>query len=130
MHSVPLGHRASEILDEMRAIRQGDFIFNGARPGRPLGDVALFHVLKAMNWGAVTAHGMRSSFRDWAAERTDFPNEVCEMALAHRVADAVERAYRRGSLLQKRRALMAEWDRFCTTPDAQSTAEILEFARG
>jgi integrase len=58
---------------------------------------------------AVTVHGFRSSFRDWAAERTNFPREVCEQALAHTVANKVEAAYRRGDLLEKRRELMATW---------------------
>ena len=69
-----------------------------------------------MGRGDITGHGFRSSFRDWAAERTGFPAEVAEMALAHAVADAVERAYRRGDLFDKRRQLMDAWARFCEGP--------------
>ena len=74
-------------------------------------------VLKHMRHD-VTVHGFRSSFRDWAAERTSFPREVVEMALAHTIASAVERAYRRGDLLERRVQLMEAWARFCTTPAA------------
>jgi integrase len=66
----------------------------------------------------LTIHGFRSSFRDWAAERTGFPAEVAEMALAHTVADAVERAYRRGDLFQMRRQMMDAWAKFCAAPSA------------
>jgi integrase len=66
----------------------------------------------------ITPHGFRSSFRDWVAERTNFPAEVAEMALAHTVADAVERAYRRGDLFEKRRQLMDSWATFCATVPA------------
>ena len=65
---------------------------------------------------SVTVHGFRSTFRDWAAERTDFPSEVVEMALAHTVGDKTEAAYRRGDLFDKRRALMDEWAEFCEAP--------------
>jgi integrase len=63
----------------------------------------------------LTVHGFRSSFRDWAAERTNFPSEVAEMALAHAVSNKVEAAYRRGDLFEKRRRLMQQWATFCTT---------------
>jgi integrase len=75
-------------------------------------------VLKRMERGELTAHGFRSSFRDWAAESTTFPHEVAEMALAHTVGDKVEAAYRRGDLLQKRRQIMEAWARFCATKAA------------
>lgn len=103
-HRVPLSARAIEIL---RA-RQGD-----AQPF-PLSSMALLMLLRRMGRKDITAHGFRSSFRDWAAERTNFPNEVVEMALAHTVADAVEAAYRRGDLFDRRRALMDAWAKFST----------------
>jgi integrase len=76
-----------------------------------LSDMALGAVLKRMNVEA-TVHGFRSTFKDWAAERTDYPNEVSELALAHTIGSKVEAAYRRGDLIEKRRSLMADWERF------------------
>jgi integrase len=78
--------------------------------------MAMLNLLGRMGRGDVTAHGFRSTFRDWAAERTNFPNEVLEMALAHVVGDKVEAAYRRGDLFDKRRRLMDEWAEFCAEP--------------
>jgi integrase len=69
-----------------------------------------------MGRGDLTVHGFRSSFRDWVAERTNFPSDVAEMALAHAVGDKVEAAYRRGDLFERRRRIMAEWAKFCGTP--------------
>src|SRR4029077_17314980 len=68
---------------------------------------------------AVTRHGFRSTFRDWCAERSSFPHEVAEMALGHTVGDAVERAYRRGDLFEKRRQLAEAWARYCSSPQAE-----------
>ena len=74
--------------------------------------------LRRMGRGDLTAHGFRSTFRDWAAETTGFPAEVVEMALAHAVGDKVEAAYRRGDLFEKRRKLMEAWGSYCTAPPA------------
>ena len=84
-------------------------MFPGAKAGRPLSNMALLMLLRRMGRGDLTAHGFRSTFRDWAAERTDFPSEVAEMALAHAVGDKVEAAYRRGDLFEKRRQLAEAW---------------------
>jgi len=73
----------------------------------------------------VTVHGFRSTFRDWAAERTNFPNHVVEMALAHKIDDEVEAAYRRGDLFEKRRRLMTEWAIFCNTTKAAARGKIV-----
>ena len=89
-----------------------DLLFEVARAGRPLSNMALLMLLRRMGVDAM-AHGSRSSFRDWAAETTGYPAEVCEMALAHSIADKTEAAYRRGDLFEKRRKLMAEWAAFC-----------------
>ena len=78
--------------------------------------MAMTEVLRRMGRGDITVHGFRSTFRDWAAERTNFPSEVVEMALAHAVGDKVEAAYRRGDLFEKRRQLMTEWASYCNTP--------------
>jgi len=89
------------------------FLFSGQRAHRPLSNMAFLSTLRRMKVEA-TAHGFRSAFRDWASERTSFPPDVCEMALAHAVRDKTEAAYRRGDLFDKRRALMAAWDHFVT----------------
>jgi integrase len=112
-HRVPLGPRSRDLLTEMKSIRMNDFVFPGAKPGRPLSQMSLLMTLRRMGFGHITAHGFRSSFRDWAAECTSFPGEVAELALAHAVPNAVEAAYRRGDLLVKRRQLMESWSEFC-----------------
>ncbi len=78
-----------------------------------MSDAGLWAALKRMGHSDLTVHGFRSTFRDWAAERTNYPREVAEMALGHAVRDKTEAAYRRGDLFQKRRHLMDEWARFC-----------------
>ena len=107
------------ILEEMMKIRESDFVFPGGKRGKPLSNMAMLAVLKRTGRSDLTAHGFRSSFRDWAAERTNFPREVAEMALAHTVGDKVEAAYRRGDLLQKRRQIMEAWARFSVTTRPQ-----------
>ncbi len=89
------------------------FVFPGAKRGAPLSNMAFLMLLRRMGRDDLTAHGFRSTFRDWAAERTTFPAEVAEMALAHTVGDKVEAAYRRGDLFEKRRRLMEAWAAFC-----------------
>jgi integrase len=96
----------------MAEIRMDDYVFPGMRAGRPLGDKAFFKTLRRMGRADTTTHGFRSTFSDWAAEQTNFPSEVREMALAHVVGDKVEAAYRRGDLFQKRLDLMDAWARF------------------
>jgi len=115
-HRVPLSDAALAIVEAMAAIRSGDFVFPGGRTNRPLSNMAFLMLLRRMGRGDLTAHGFRSSFRDWAAERTGFPAEVAEMALAHAVADKVEAAYRRGDLFEKRRQLAEAWAKFCAAP--------------
>src|SRR6266446_7068944 len=118
-HRVPLSGAAVAILEEMKKIRESDFVFPGGKKGKPLSNMAMLAVLKRMDRDDLTNHGFRSSFRDWAAERTNFPREVAEMALAHAVGDKVEAAYRRGDLFQKRRQLMEAWGKFCVTARPQ-----------
>jgi integrase len=76
----------------------------------------MLELLRRMGHDSITVHGFRSSFRDWAAERTSYPNHVAEAALAHAVADKVEKAYRRTDLFEKRRRLMADWATWCSRP--------------
>jgi len=113
-HRVPLGARAMAIIETMHAIRTADLVFPG-RGERPMNRGALRLVLRAMGRDEMV-HGFRSTFRDWAAETTGFPNHVVEMALAHAVGDNVEAAYRRGDLFEKRRKLMLAWAAHCNQP--------------
>jgi integrase len=115
-HRVPLADAAMAIVEKMAAIRSGEFVFPGGKAGRPLSNMAFLMLLRRIGRNDLTVHGFRSSFRDWAAERTGFPAEVAEMALAHAVSDKVEAAYRRGDLFQKRRQLAEAWAKFCATP--------------
>jgi integrase len=125
-HKVPLSPRAVVILNQLSEVRLSEFVFPGQDESRPISGIALRRLLRKMRPG-VTVHGFRSAFRDWAAETTDFPNHVVEMALAHTVSDAVEAAYRRGDLFEKRRKLMEQWAAFCVQSPA--TAEIVSLRR-
>ncbi len=113
-HRVPLSPRAVEIVRESFK-QEGEYVFPGQDEGKPLSNMAMLQLLKRMDRTDITVHGFRSSFRDWAAERTSYPREVCEMALAHAVGNQVEAAYRRGDLFEKRRRLMLEWAKHCDT---------------
>jgi integrase len=117
-HRVPLSDRAIAIL---RALpREADYVFIGARKGEPLSNMAMAELLKRMERTHITVHGFRSTFRDWSAETTAYPNHVVEMALAHVIGDKVEAAYRRGDLFEKRRRLMADWSRYCYSPSVSA----------
>jgi integrase len=115
-HRVPLAEAALELLRNLYTETGNDSVFIGRQRGLGLGDRALAEVLARMGRTDVTVHGFRSTFRDWAAEVSHFPNHVIEQALAHAIGNAVERAYRRGDLFEKRRALMEEWAQFCSRP--------------
>lgn len=93
--------------------KPGKFIFRDGRAGRPLSNTALLMTLRRMGRDDLTAHGFRSTFRDWAGHVTDFPNDVIEMALAHTVGDKVEAAYRRSDGFRKRLLLAEAWAHFC-----------------
>ena len=120
-HRVPLSACALAILEEMQAHRHGDggFVFPGGREGKPLSNMAFLMLLRRMKRDDLTAHGFRATFKTWASERTSFPNEIVEAALAHVVGSKVEQAYRRGDMFEKRRRLMQQWATFCTTPPTQ-----------
>lgn len=131
-HVVPLSAPALDLLRRQKAESANDLIFPGVRGGQ-LSDMSLTAVIRRMNgdvpiWmdangQTVTVHGFRSSFRDWAGEVSNFPREVIEHALAHQLKDKAEAAYQRGSLLEKRRLLMAGWANFCDRP-ATATASV------
>jgi integrase len=112
-HRVPLSPPAVALLQAQTRIEANDLVFPAPRGGQ-LSDMSLTAVMRRMEAPAVP-HGMRSTFRDWAAERTNFPREMAEMALAHTIGNAVEAAYRRGDLFEKRAAMMDAWAKFCAT---------------
>ena len=121
---MPLSDAALAVLDKARPLaltRNGAAdpaapVFPGPRRALPLSNMVMLMQLRRMKRGDLTAHGFRSTFSDWAAERTGYPREVVEMALAHAVENKVEAAYRRGDLFEKRRNLMEAWADFCTAP--------------
>ncbi|HXC90211.1 MAG TPA: integrase arm-type DNA-binding domain-containing protein [Stellaceae bacterium] len=124
-HRVPLSDAALAILDRLADTRQGEFIFPGGQAGRPLSNMAMLVLLRRMKRDDLTVHGFRSTFRDWAAERTSFQNEVIEMALAHAIGDKVEASYRRGDLFEKRKRLMEAWGGYCqSTPAAGAVVSL------
>lgn len=128
-HRVPLSDAAQKVLGGLPRIDDSPYLFPGARQGRPLSNLAMLMGLRRMGRGNLTMHGFRSTFRDWAAERTQYPREVCEVALAHKVADGAEAAYWRGDVFEKRRALMADWAKYATTPPAANVIQA-DFKRG
>lgn len=103
-HRVPLSGKALDLLKKQKAEYPGDLVFPGMKEGKPLSDMSLTAVLRRMERNEITVPGFRSSFRDWAAESTAYPNEMVEMALAHTIGNKVEAAYRRGDLFEKRAA--------------------------
>lgn len=113
-HVIPLSPQAVSLFERMKAHRRGnsDLVFPGSGGSRPLSDMTLTKALRDMNVPAVP-HGFRSTFRDWVAEQTSFPAELAEAALAHMIADKTVAAYQRGSMLEKRRSLMAAWANYC-----------------
>lgn len=114
-HRVPLTKQAIALLKSQKPGKGDAVVFPGVKLGRPLSDMTLTAVLKRMERSDLTAHGFRSTFRDWAAEATNYPREMAEMALAHTVGDKVEAAYRRGDMFEKRRRMMADWAKHCDT---------------
>lgn len=120
-HRVPLNDGAVKVLAQMSMVRENEFLFPGDRR-RALSDMALLMLLRRMGHSNVTTHGFRSTFRDWVEEKTDTSRAVAETALAHSISDAVEAAYRRGDLFEKRRILMAYWNDFCSENEPKSAS--------
>lgn len=125
-HRVPLSPEAVQLLHALPRFAHTDIVFVAPRGG-VLSDMTLSAVMRRMEVDAVP-HGFRSTFRDWAAERTNYPREVAEMALAHTIESKVEAAYRRGDLFEKRRRMMADWSKFCATAPAPS--EVVPINQG
>jgi integrase len=120
-HRVALNQAAIEILTKRQAsVRDQTFVFPG-KPGKSISNGAILMLLERMGRGDITAHGFRSTFRDWVAEQTHFPGEVAELALAHAVSDKVEAAYRRGDQLAKRSKLMEAWATFLLSQPKSAT---------
>jgi integrase len=113
-HRVPLSDAALELLSNLP--RENGYLFAGMRPNSHLSDTAMLKLLERMGRADLTTHGFRSTFRDWVSERTNYPRDIAEAALAHAISDKTEAAYRRGDALDKRRRLMAEWARYCAEP--------------
>lgn len=116
-HRVPLSDQALEVLAKVRWDNNpSGFVFPSSKDSnRPMSNMTCLATLRRMGRPDLTVHGFRSTFRDWAAESTAYPRDVCEMALAHAIEDKSEAAYRRGDLLDKRAQLMADWAQFCDT---------------
>ncbi len=132
-HTVPLSKRAIAILAVLAGNRRGEFVFAGepragnkadVKHGRPLSNMSMMMLLRRMQQTEITVHGFRSAFRDWAGDRTTFPREVAEEALAHMVGNTVERAYRRSDALEKRRKLMQAWADFLA---AKPKGKVVDF---
>jgi len=120
---VPLSDRVIDILKALPREKGNPHVFIGQKRGKALSNMAMLELMREMRPGFVP-HGFRSTFKDWCAETTNYPNEVSEAALWHVVADKVEAAYRRGDLFEKRRRLMADWARFCESPPRTDGAVI------
>jgi integrase len=115
-HRVPLSEPALAILATLRQLPPSPFVFPADNPRRPVSNMIMLMMLRRLERHDLTVHGFRSTFSDWCAEKTGFPSEVREMALAHAVGNKVEAAYRRGDLFEKRRELMRVWAAYCTGP--------------
>lgn len=114
-HRVPLPDVAVELLKAIPRLEDTNLIFPSAKVNTPMSDMTLTAVLRRMKRNDVTVHGFRSTFRDWAAESTNYPSDMAEMALAHSIGDKVEAAYRRGDMLKKRFRMMNDWAKCCGT---------------
>ena len=122
-HRVPLSPRCIKILERVKALSDGgSYVFPGHSPKKPLSNMVFLMALRRMERRDVTTHGFRSTFRDWAAERTNVPRAVCEAALAHTLRDKTEAAYNRTDLFDRRRDLMTSWSRFATSRPADVVA--------
>lgn len=122
-HRVPLSDRAVAILESLP--QGGAFVF-AKENGKTLSNMAMLQLLRGMRPG-FTVHGFRSTFSDWARDRTNYPRDVVEQSLAHAIKDKTEAAYRRGDAIEKRRRLMVEWCRFCSKPASPVTGTVTTF---
>jgi integrase len=127
-HRVPLSQRALQIVKEMQAGQQCEYVFPDPRGKANLSNAALLSVMKKMpEYAQYVPHGLRSTFRDWASETTNVANETLELALAHTIKNQAEAAYRRGDQLEKRVKLMQQWQEF--VEHQPSPAKVLTLKR-
>ena len=125
-HRVALSKRALAIVKELSTARSSEYVFPGQKPGKPLSNMAMLMLLERMGRrGAITSHGFRSTFSDWASEVSPYSSELRETALAHTIGNKAEAAYRRGDALEKRRAMMEAWAAWCEPKEAN----VVAFAR-
>jgi integrase len=124
-HVVPLSDQALAVLDAMRPLRDlgAGLVFPSIHRGRALNDMTLSKLVREMGH-TTTVHGFRACFKTWAEEETEHPNVIIEAALAHIVGDKAERAYMRGDWLNKRRALMVDWGRYCTSKPVETVVPL------
>jgi integrase len=121
---VELSERALAVLEALPREKNSGYLFPGARAKQPLSNMAMLELLRGIKGNSFTVHGFRSSFRDWAGDRTHYPREVIEHALAHMIKDKDEAAYRRTAALEKRCRFMEEWARYCSSP-APKAGEVV-----
>ena len=121
-HAVPLSKQAMALLRRLHDTKISDFVFPGERQGKPLSGMAMEMLLRRLKVTDATVHGFRSSFRDWAGDKTSFARELAEAALAHKVGDETEQAYRRSTAIEKRRKLMQAWADYC---DAKPVGNVV-----
>jgi integrase len=126
-HHVPLSPQALKLLSSLPKMEGSDYIFPG-KPSSGLSENTLMDTLRRLGRGDLTVHGFRSTFRDWAAERTNYPREVCEHALAHRLKDKAEAAYQRKDMFPKRVYLMNDWAKYCDSPAVKG--EVIPINQG
>jgi integrase len=125
-HRVPLASAAIELLQKLPRKPGDPFVFIGRRPGSGLSHMTLPWTMERMGQkGVTTVHGFRSSFSNWAHEQTAHSSHTIELSLAHNVGTEVERAYRRTDMVAKRRQLMEAWSRFCMSPPAKASGDII-----
>ena len=110
-HRVPLSDEMLAIIEPLKAMAS-EYVFEGQKRNKPLSNMAMLMLLRRMKVEGVTVHGFRSTFRDWASEVANAPREVAEMSLSHSIGNAVEQAYARSDLLERRRALMERWSQY------------------
>jgi integrase len=127
-HRVPLSSAAMKALDRAKIEGSSEFLFPGTKAGQGLSNMALLKVLERMNRSDLTVHGFRATFKTWATERSNFPRELVEAALAHVLEDKTEAAYQRGDMLEKRRRLMDAYAEFCAKRASTGTVVSLRQA--
>jgi integrase len=129
-HRVALSGAATALLRALYSEDGNEHVFIGSQPGSGLSSQGMPQVLHRMGRADVSVHGMRSTFRDWCGEQTNFPREVAELALAHTIGDKTERAYQRGDLLKKRYALAEAWARYATSLPTERSGKVVPMHKG